>query len=248
MIHFLRRIRKRLVTENRVQKYLIYAIGEILLVVIGILIALQINNWNTNKNNEALKKAYIKLIKEDLQKDTVSLQYAIDIMYNDSIQLQKYSRRLSHPKATKDTLIKIARYEFDPWYTSSQIFNNNTYESLISTGKIEIMDAEIVTSLKNLSEMQINYNSGKNISDDVYLDAYRTYSKKYNFKNANNLIQGKLGNELWTNIERNELLKDFNYVLGSKHIVYTNLIISKRKILKETTALITFLNKEIAND
>ena len=82
----------------------------------------------------------------------------------------------------------------------------------------------------------------------MYLDAYRTYSKKYNFKNANNLIQGKLGNELWTNIERNELLKDFNYVLGSKHIVYTNLIISKRKILKETTALITFLNKEIAND
>ncbi len=46
MIKFFRKIRQRLLTENKFSKYLIYAIGEIILVVIGILIALQINNWN----------------------------------------------------------------------------------------------------------------------------------------------------------------------------------------------------------
>ena len=46
MIKFFRRIRKRLINENQISKYLIYALGEIILVVIGILIALQINNWN----------------------------------------------------------------------------------------------------------------------------------------------------------------------------------------------------------
>ena len=46
MIKFYRRIRQQLLSENRFYKYLIYAIGEIVLVVIGILIALQINNWN----------------------------------------------------------------------------------------------------------------------------------------------------------------------------------------------------------
>jgi hypothetical protein len=46
MINFFRKIRQRLLTENKFSKYLIYAIGEIVLVVIGILIALQLNNWN----------------------------------------------------------------------------------------------------------------------------------------------------------------------------------------------------------
>ena len=49
MIKFFRSIRQRLVVENRFSKYLLYAIGEIVLVVIGILIALQINNWNQQR-------------------------------------------------------------------------------------------------------------------------------------------------------------------------------------------------------
>jgi len=47
MIKFFRKIRQRLLTENKFSKYLIYAIGEIILVVIGIIIALQGNNWNS---------------------------------------------------------------------------------------------------------------------------------------------------------------------------------------------------------
>ncbi|MEM8507323.1 MAG: DUF6090 family protein, partial [Bacteroidota bacterium] len=50
MIQFFRRIRQKLLTERQFKKYLFYAAGEIVLVVIGILIALQINNWN-NQNN-----------------------------------------------------------------------------------------------------------------------------------------------------------------------------------------------------
>ena len=49
MIKFFRKIRQNLISENKFSKYLIYAIGEIILVVIGILIALQINNWNQSK-------------------------------------------------------------------------------------------------------------------------------------------------------------------------------------------------------
>ena len=57
MIKFFRKIRQQLLSENKFSKYLIYAIGEIVLVVIGILIALSINNWNQEKieNNEILK-------------------------------------------------------------------------------------------------------------------------------------------------------------------------------------------------
>lgn len=51
MIKFFRKIRQNLLSEGKTGKYLKYAIGEIILVVIGILIALQINNWNENRNN-----------------------------------------------------------------------------------------------------------------------------------------------------------------------------------------------------
>ena len=59
MIKFFRKIRQKLLTENKFSKYLIYAIGEIILVVIGILIALQINNWNEEKQNQNLETHFI---------------------------------------------------------------------------------------------------------------------------------------------------------------------------------------------
>jgi len=49
MIKFFRQIRQRMIRENRVSKYLLYAIGEIILVIIGILFALEINTWNTER-------------------------------------------------------------------------------------------------------------------------------------------------------------------------------------------------------
>ena len=56
MINFFRKIRENMVKENRVSKYILYAIGEIVLVVIGILIALSINNWNEQKKNRRENK------------------------------------------------------------------------------------------------------------------------------------------------------------------------------------------------
>ncbi|WP_073571144.1 DUF6090 family protein [Algoriphagus zhangzhouensis] len=51
MLSFFRKIHQKLLSQNRVTQYLAYAIGEIILVVIGILIALQVNNWNENRKN-----------------------------------------------------------------------------------------------------------------------------------------------------------------------------------------------------
>ena len=58
MIKFFRRIRQKLLTEGKTGRYLQYAFGEILLVVLGILIALQINNWNENRNSITQEKTY----------------------------------------------------------------------------------------------------------------------------------------------------------------------------------------------
>jgi uncharacterized membrane protein YgaE (UPF0421/DUF939 family) len=59
MINFFRKIRQQLLTENKFSKYLIYAIGEILLVVIGILIALSINNWSQFEKDRVKEKSIL---------------------------------------------------------------------------------------------------------------------------------------------------------------------------------------------
>jgi hypothetical protein len=69
MIQFFRKIRQKLLSENRFSRYLVYAVGEIVLVVIGILIALQINNWNLERISRSELKLVYQIIKADLVED-----------------------------------------------------------------------------------------------------------------------------------------------------------------------------------
>ena len=69
MINFFRRIRKNLLSENKVSKYLLYALGEILLVVVGILIALQVNNWNEDRNSRQFEIRMLTEVRNALSDD-----------------------------------------------------------------------------------------------------------------------------------------------------------------------------------
>ena len=74
MIKFFRKIRQNLLSEGKTGKYLKYAIGEIVLVVIGILIALQINNWNENRKAKNAEAKLISELLEDVKNDSVFYQ------------------------------------------------------------------------------------------------------------------------------------------------------------------------------
>jgi hypothetical protein len=73
MLRFFRQIRQRLLTDNKFSKYLLYAVGEILLVVFGILIALQIDNWNENRKSHIEDIKFLKNIRDELVLDTLAL-------------------------------------------------------------------------------------------------------------------------------------------------------------------------------
>lgn len=74
MIKFFRHIRQNLIMENRTGKYLKYAIGEIILVVIGILIALQINNWNEQNAIHKTQEKHLRAIKNEMTNNLNSLE------------------------------------------------------------------------------------------------------------------------------------------------------------------------------
>ena len=104
MIKFFRNIRRRLLRENRVTRYLLYAIGEIILVVIGILIALQINNWNETQKKHEASKQFILEIREDLVKDTILLASQIELLAQ---QIEIDKQVLSRIKYTQDDALLL---------------------------------------------------------------------------------------------------------------------------------------------
>ena len=72
MIKFFRKIRQNLLSEGKTGKYLKYAIGEIVLVVIGILIALSINNWNNNQQDKRTEQATLKALLSEFHDNRTS--------------------------------------------------------------------------------------------------------------------------------------------------------------------------------
>ena len=82
MIPFFRKIRKKMADDNKPIMYMRYAFGEIALVVIGILIALQINNWNENNKNEAQTRLYLEALNFEIQSNITYIKTSIDISEN----------------------------------------------------------------------------------------------------------------------------------------------------------------------
>ena len=104
MIKFFRKIRQQLVTENKFSKYLLYAIGEIVLVVIGILIALQINNWNEYQKERKSERLLLSEIRDNLKYDLNDFESNITTLQNKSISSKMMLKALENNIPYHDSL------------------------------------------------------------------------------------------------------------------------------------------------
>ena len=163
MIRFFRNIRQKLFSENRFSKYLLYAIGEIVLVVIGILIALQINTWNDNRiKNNQVKSYAIKLI-SDLAQDIQEVKRIIGqakVAYIRYDSLANYIRNLDindYKNLDIFVLTYNARYRPYSW-------NRSTYEALKSTGILSYFDND------SLINLLVKYDASSKHMDADYLE------------------------------------------------------------------------------
>jgi predicted negative regulator of RcsB-dependent stress response len=95
MIKFFRKIRQKMLIENKTGKYFKYAIGEIILVVIGILIALQINNWNENRLEKIEEQSFLSNLHNEFSQNKKALKTALE-MFDTSLKADKY-RQYSFP-------------------------------------------------------------------------------------------------------------------------------------------------------
>ena len=88
MLKFFRTIRQNLIDQNKTSKYFKYAIGEIVLVMVGILLALQVNNWNESRKEHILEKKIYSDLYNSLQTDSIQLVRILDLL-NSSILAQE---------------------------------------------------------------------------------------------------------------------------------------------------------------
>jgi hypothetical protein len=152
MITFFRKIRKKMTDKNKPATYVRYAIGEIVLVVIGILIALQINNWNEERKINLREKSYLRNLQIDLTDDTSMLKDVV------SDQLQYLERTKLLIALVSDYIpenIKIydSIYNFQMKGNPTFFPNSGTYRSLILGGNLDMISSEnLKGSLTNLYE------------------------------------------------------------------------------------------------
>jgi hypothetical protein len=131
MIKFFRRIRQQLLAQNKTSKYFKYAIGEIVLVVIGILIALQINNWNENRKTKLVELELLKNIQSDLKES----RHSIDLMvFNNSKQIDIYKKLLYYAREDlpRNEILDTVFGYIPTWNTP--YLNYSAYETLKTKG------------------------------------------------------------------------------------------------------------------
>jgi len=169
VIKFFRRIRKQLLSENRFSKYLLYAIGEIVLVVIGILIALQINNKNDQFKLDQTTQTYYKQILADFEKEGRSIDSLLVFLDNSISTYQRYkSTYKDSTKTSRDTYFAL----FGVQYVYPHIkFNTNTIQTLETTGEIKHMSPIIRDRLINLQRSYENLRDMSKTNNIHYLDA-----------------------------------------------------------------------------
>jgi len=145
--------RERLIKKGKFARYAAYAIGEILLVVIGILIALQINEWDVKKSEDAMVRQYYQNMKEQLTVDRNELTGSID--YNNAYLEQfKQADRIisSQDRSETDTLgrISLSLVKYSDFRRKSSV-----YQTLVSTGDIKLIANQDI--LRNLEELETHY-------------------------------------------------------------------------------------------
>ena len=226
MIKFFRKIRQKLVSENKFSKYLIYAIGEIILVVIGILIALSINNWNTDRLEEKEVANFLEQIKTELESDIIHFNQTLSNLQ----RFTEYLNKVSERKYDEIDLSQLAN--FLAMNSSSKNFGLS-YTKMLESGIIKhIENSELIEKLQsyylvNCSKFNINTEFHANfVSDHIEGPLLLMLDHKKDF-----LVDPK---EVIEELENGKLLSLVNWQISSFEVqmpeIEKNVIIAKKLI------------------
>jgi len=244
MIKFFRKIRQNLLSEGKTGKYFKYAIGEIVLVVIGILIALQINNWNENRKEKNRLQTYYKQIILDLDEQKEYSKRIITQLDSSIASYDEYKKIFDTKTLTTDDVIEaLNKVEFVSPYLS---FRFNTMETLQSTGDIKIIPENLRNRLITQKSKIDGWTTVNNGNLNIYLNGLLKFTEK-GIGGLSSRIRGQpnLKNAIKNDIKPIEAILAAESAFGVKF--YTELKTRERlkEVLKEIETIESLINSEL---
>ena len=232
MINFFRKIRQNKLTENKFSKYLLYAVGEIVLVVIGILIAISINNWNEQNKSISSQRASVGKLKLDLIADINRFNY-LDSIYNSWKKEVDFilSEVLT---GSRDKLNGPEEYGIGRGSVYFVTLKKTMYNEMINTGVFYQLDnQELENSIAEYYEFAefelTKLNRDNQNMNDYFLDRSSWEQKNRNFR----LIRGRYLDDMdwsWLQDPNSKEFKElenkviwFDYAIMANQLVLSQL-------------------------
>jgi hypothetical protein len=207
-------------SSSSIGKKVKYGLGEILLIVTGILVAVWINNLNEARKDEKLASVYIRSLRQDLQKDSLAIVRSVASIRREIDLYEERKALLTDPSADLEDLLKIARYEFSPIAVSLPPFHNNTFKSMGSSGHMDLLPVWLSEALFELDNRQELARNIERIVDDLYYKGASDYGKKFPLS-VHMINEGPIADAIWENVNYVELAAAFNNfasLRNNKHI------------------------------
>jgi len=177
MIKIFRKVRQKMLEQSKIKSYFVYAIGEIVLVVIGILIALQINNWNENRKQQSEFNNILKTIYKDLKTDTIQAKIIIDYYK----EIEKNSTKIINNEINIDNYddfpnVKALASRYLPFTIQTKGFE--MVKNFNAKNDIQNDSIFIVVSQFYSPFIQLFNDSNEFIKNDVFknIESYKKYN------------------------------------------------------------------------
>ena len=246
MLKFFRKIRQNLLLEGKIGKYFKYAVGEIILVVIGILIALQINNLNESKKEQTILNSSLTSLILNLHEDIENLNKQID--YNEDVQeaIDFSFRIISLPEYENVELSNYANEIMDIASEKTFMPSEITYKSMESGSHFQWINnqelAESIYKYYALVQLHSDYTNQNNQYVKKHLESFIYEAMEFGtfFPKANPYSMNKDSELNNTNILRNNNLFE-NALIGRNFRVQEEIEQSKATII-EAKELIEKIN------
>ncbi|MEO6348694.1 MAG: DUF6090 family protein [Aquaticitalea sp.] len=251
MIKLFRNIRQNLLAEGKTSRYLKYAIGEIILVVIGILIALQLNNLKENKNASKKELALLVNIKNDLEADIYNLKRQ-DSIYAKREKDSELGIDLFYKAKTIKDIDSVMGLTLGVW--SELYINQNTYNEMINSGSMYSMKNKELQKKINkyylLVEARVEYIRSVNVEQGQLweLDTNLYPLKLLTSQMKNPRIDIKSIDTTWINNPKSPTYLSLNNYLNSNQEssnVYRREVF--RRLLIGAEALLVDLDEELSS-
>jgi hypothetical protein len=254
MLTFFRRIRKSLIGSSQARKYILYAACEIALVVIGILIALQINNWNEERKSRQIEHQLLLGLKAEVLKNKATLEESLrqhEGYHEVSAAILPFlnSDIRSHDTATMDSLISNLRfgYTFNPRY--------GLLKSIISSGEIRhIRNRQLVSLLSEFEDNVVDVTEEAIETREIWRKSLSSPVGKYVPFNSHSRLINLSNSHLYESLSASSFPHDLQGFFSDRILeaqlanmtVYLLVTIEEEKILLATMDhMLTLLENEL---